>query len=199
MFPMISGLEELREAKRLLEEAKDDLRRAGQPFDEKIPVGTMIEIPSAVTIADLLARECDFFSIGTNDLIQYSLAIDRVNQNVSYLYKPLHPAVLRNIRHVIRTAREFNIPAAMCGEMAGEPMYSVILIGLGLAELSMNAAAIPRVKKIILSLAMKDAVELAQRALELPTAEEVERYISEEMVRRFPADVTADGRQICLL
>ncbi len=199
MLPMISGVEELRESRAILEEVKAGLRAAGIPFDEKISLGTMIETPAAVAIADILARESDFFSIGTNDLIQYSLAIDRINQNVAYLYKPLHPAVLRTVAQVIVAAGRQGIPISMCGEMASEPMYSVVLIGLGLTEMSMNAIAIPRVKKIILSLSMDDAVSLARRALEPATAEEVERIVTEEMVKRFPADITADGRQICLL
>lgn len=199
MFPMISGLEELRQAKKILEEVKNGLRAKGIPFDEGIEVGTMIETPSAVTIADLLADETDFFSIGTNDLIQYSLAIDRINQDVAYLYKPLHPAVLRNIKLVVDTAHERGIHVAMCGEMAGEPIYSTILIGLGLTELSMNSAAIPRVKKIIRSISMEKAVSMAEGALRFSTVREVEDYLTREMVNRFPADITADGRQICLL
>jgi phosphotransferase system enzyme I (PtsI) len=199
MFPMISGLEELRSAKALLEESMDELRRRGEPFNERIKIGCMIEIPSAVAVADLLAKECDFFSIGTNDLIQYSLAIDRINQGVAYLYKPLHPAILRTVERIIKVAGDYGVPVAMCGEMAAEPMYSVVLIGLGLTELSMNAIALPRVKKIILNLSLGDAVEMAATAMTFGTSEEVERFVTGAMVSRFPSDVTTDGRQICLL
>ncbi len=199
MFPMISGLEELRRSREILDECRHELRIGGIPFDEGLPVGTMIEIPSAVTMADLLARECDFFSIGTNDLIQYSLAIDRVNQSVSYLYQPLHPAVLRAVRTVIAAAQERGIGVAMCGEMAGEPLYATILIGMGMRELSMNTMAIPRVKKIILALSTVEAESLAARAFEMTTAGEVESFLAREMVARFPDDMSADGRQICVL
>jgi phosphotransferase system enzyme I (PtsI) len=132
MFPMISGVSELREAKEVLEEAKVELRRRGEAFDETLKVGVMIEMPSAAMTADLIATEVDFFSIGTNDLIQYSLAIDRVNEHVSYLYRPLHPAILRMVRYVADAGRARNIPVAMCGEMAGEPMLAAVLVGLGL-------------------------------------------------------------------
>jgi phosphotransferase system enzyme I (PtsI) len=199
MFPMISGIEELRRARAVLDECRHELRSRGVPFDEEMKVGTMIEIPSAVTMADLLARECDFFSIGTNDLIQYSLAIDRVNQSVSYLYQPLHPAVLRALRTVIAAARTGGIGVAMCGEMAGEPLYTAILIGMGMRELSMNTMAIPRVKKIILALSNVEAEVLAARALEMATSAEVESFLAREMVERFPDDMSADGRQICVL
>ncbi len=199
MFPMISGLEELRQANDILEEVKDELRKRGKTFDEKIQTGCMIETPSAVTIADLLAAETDFFSIGTNDLIQYALAIDRINQNVAYLYEPLHPAILRKIKSVVQAAGEQGIRVSMCGEMGGEPVYSVILIGLGLMELSMNSVAIPRVKTIIRSISMDQSREIADQSMRLPVAHEVESFVRGEMVRRFPNDITPDGRQICLI
>src|SRR5262249_2748996 len=143
MFPMVSGMTEIREAKGAVEECKEELRARGEPFDPAVKVGVMIEMPSAALIADLIAREVDFFSIGTNDLIQYTLAIDRVNEHVSYLYRPLHPAILRILRFVAEAARDRKIPVSMCGEMAGEPLLALVLVGLGLVELSMNAVAIP--------------------------------------------------------
>ena len=189
MFPMISGLGELRAAKGLLDEARDDLRQRGEAFDDELKVGIMVEMPSAAMTADLLAKEVDFFSIGTNDLIQYSLAIDRVNEHVSYLYKPLHPAILRFIRVITAAAHAAKIPVAMCGEMAGEPMLSLILLGLGLDELSMNAVAIPLVKSVLRASTLDEAKRLAAEALTLGTPEEVEELVRDHMARRFPDEI----------
>jgi phosphotransferase system enzyme I (PtsI) len=188
MFPMISGVSELRDAKSVLEECKDDLRRRGEPFDPALKVGVMIEMPSAAFTADLIAAEADFFSIGTNDLIQYALAIDRVNEHVSYLYKPLHPAILRMVRYVADAARARGIPVSMCGEMAGEPLLALVLVGLGLDELSMNAVAIPMVKSVLRASTIAEARRLADQALSLPTPEEIEALVKEHMARRFPEE-----------
>ena len=149
MFPMISGVEELKEAKRILEECKEELRKERKRFDENIAVGVMIEVPSAALIAEILAKECDFFSIGTNDLIQYSLAVDRADEKVAYLYEPAHPAVLRLIRNVIRDAHIQGIWVGMCGEMAGDPLFTPLLVGMGLDEFSMPPPSIPKVKELI--------------------------------------------------
>jgi phosphotransferase system enzyme I (PtsI) len=189
MFPMISGVGELREAKAVLEEAKDELRRQGLPFDERLPVGIMIEMPSAAIIADMLAPEVDFFSIGTNDLIQYSLAIDRVNEHVSYLYHPLHPAILRLVRTVVAAGHAAGIEVGMCGEMAGEPIFSMVLAGLGLDSLSMNPVAIPIVKSVLRSINAADARSLADQALLLPTSDEIEELVWTTMAGRFPEHV----------
>ena len=191
MFPMISGLAEVRQAKRILEKAKEELRGRGERFDEFVPVGVMIEIPSAVAIAEFLAREVDFFSIGTNDLIQYCLAIDRVNEQVVYLYEPLHPAVLRMIKATVEGGHSAGIPVAMCGEMAGEVQYLPVLLGLGLDELSMNAMAIPKAKKIIRALRMRECKELVGRLLQFGTPEEIQMCLQEALARWFPNGVDA--------
>lgn len=176
MYPMISGVEELRQANAILEEAKKELESEGKPFDKDIEVGAMIEVPSAAMTADILAKEADFFSIGTNDLIQYSLAADRTNEKVAYLYEPSHPAVLRLINNTIQAAHAANIRVGMCGEMAGDPALAVLLLGLGLDEFSMPPQMIPEIKYIIRSVKILDAQEMALNALKLSTSKEVEDY-----------------------
>jgi phosphotransferase system enzyme I (PtsI) len=188
LLPMISGVEELRQVKDILGDAKDDLKAKGIPIDPEIPLGVMIEIPSAAVTADILACEADFFSIGTNDLIQYSLAIDRVNEHVSYLYEPLHPAILRNIKRVVDTAHEQGIDVGICGEMAADPLYTLIFLGLGLDELSMNPLAIPRVKKVLRSSTHTEGVSLLKEVMRFSTAKETELFIRKEMCERFPKD-----------
>ena len=188
LFPMISCIEEIREAKRILFEVRYDLVAQGVALHDPIEIGIMIEVPSAVIIADKLAREVDFFSIGTNDLIQYALAIDRVNERVTYLYEPLHPAVLRLIRHVVKTGHRAGIRVAMCGEMAGEAAYTMILLGLELDELSMNPLAIPRVKKIIRGSTMKEAKALLKKVMTFSSALEIREYVEKTMRERFPEE-----------
>jgi phosphotransferase system enzyme I (PtsI) len=173
MFPMISGLEEYRSAREVLDEAKHELDNEGIEYAKDIPVGIMIEMPSAALVADLLAREVDFFSIGTNDLIQYTLAVDRVNEHVSYLYQSLHPSLLRLIAIVVKAAREHDISVGICGEMAGDPMVAPVLLGLGLQELSMNAVSIPEVKNVIRSVRLSDLDELVVQVKSLPTVSEI--------------------------
>jgi phosphotransferase system enzyme I (PtsI) len=186
MFPMISGVAELRAALTVVEEARSELRRKRVPYDKEMAIGIMVEIPSAAVVADLLAREADFFSIGTNDLIQYSLAIDRVNEHVSYLYEPLNPAILRLIRRIVEAGHDAGIPVSMCGEMAGEPLYSYVLLGLGLDELSMNATAIPRVKRILRKSVAFEAKEFAAALLLHSTSGEIERALRKKMEDLFP-------------
>ena len=186
MFPMISGVGELREAMAVVEEVRGELRRRRIPYDKEMPIGIMIEIPAAAIVADLLAREVGFFSIGTNDLIQYSLAIDRVNEHVSYLYEPLHPAILRLIRRIVEAGHDAGIPVSMCGEMAGEPFYSYALLGLGLDELSMNAAAIPRVKRILRKSVAYEAKEFTGSLLLHATAAEIGRALRKKVEDLFP-------------
>jgi phosphotransferase system enzyme I (PtsI) len=178
MFPMISGVAELRAARVVLDAAKQELRDEGKAFDENVKIGIMIEMPSAALTADLLARECDFFSIGTNDLIQYTMAVDRVNEYVSYLYEPLHPSLIRLIGEVAKAANAANIPVTVCGEMAGEPMIAPVLFGLGIRELSMSAVSIPEVKATVLQMTASDTVALVEKVRNLPTAAEVKAVVT---------------------
>jgi len=186
LIPMISGLPELYETKKILDDVKAELRAEGKEFNEHMEIGVMIEIPSAAMIADLLAREVSFFSVGTNDLIQYTLAIDRQNEHVAYMYEPLDPAVLRLLQRVSDAARQANITLAMCGEMAGDPLYAAILLGMGFRNLSMNVASIPWVKKVVRSVRMQDAVELSALVMQQPTAVMARRTAEHFVAERFP-------------
>jgi phosphotransferase system enzyme I (PtsI) len=176
MYPMISGIEELKRANELLQESKEELKNQGLPFDNDLEVGAMIEVPSAAMTADLLAAEADFFSIGTNDLIQYALAVDRTNEKVAYLYEPAHPAVLRMIRNIIEAAHSNDIWVGMCGEMAGELHMVLILLGLGLDEFSMPPQVIPEVKYLIRCVTFRQTQAIAHQALRLSTGKEVEEF-----------------------
>jgi phosphotransferase system enzyme I (PtsI) len=186
LIPMISGLTEIYETKKIIEEVKTELQAEGKAFNPAVKIGVMIEIPSAAMIADLLAREVDFFSVGTNDLIQYTLAIDRQNEHVAYMYEPLDPAVLRLLQRVAEAAQEAKFPLAMCGEMAGDPLYAAILLGMGFQHLSMNVASIPWVKRVIRSVRMRDAVELASLVMQQPTASLARKTAETFMEERFP-------------
>ncbi|HEY1811937.1 MAG TPA: phosphoenolpyruvate--protein phosphotransferase [Kofleriaceae bacterium] len=181
MFPMISGIAELRAVKTIVDDVKLELRTAGLAFDEQIKLGIMIEMPSAALTADLLAKECDFFSIGTNDLIQYTMAVDRVNEYVSYLYEPLHPALIRLIAPVVKAARDNNIPVTVCGEMAGEPMIAAVLLGLGIRELSMSAVSIPEVKDALRQMTAEGTQRLVERIMTVATSAEVRAIVSAYM------------------
>jgi phosphotransferase system enzyme I (PtsI) len=178
MFPMISGVAEMRACITLIEEAADELRQRGVEHRARPPIGCMIEVPSAVFTAEALAREVDFFSIGTNDLIQYTLAIDRTSEHVAHLYHPLHPAVIRAIDMVVQGAKAHDIPVGTCGAMAEEPFHALVLIGLGMKNLSMTPLAIPAIKHIIRSVRFEMVRKLAQEAMTLPTADEVERLVT---------------------
>jgi len=183
MFPMISGVDELRKVKAVLADAKGELDKRGVEYDRTIKVGTMIEVPSAVAIADWLAKECDFFSIGTNDLIQYTLAVDRVNERIAHLYKPYHPAVMRMVHWTARAAEKAGIPCAMCGEMAGDPMYTEVLLGMGVSSLSMSPIAIPAVRAEVAHSAMQECRELAAEVLDLGSSEAVHAVLRERFER----------------
>ena len=188
LFPMISGMQEILQIKDIIKELKIELKKEGIPFNPDIKIGIMIEIPSAATIADLLAREVDFFSIGTNDLIQYTLAIDRVNEHVSYLYNPLHPSILRLIKSVVEAAHSNGIEVSMCGEMAGDPLYLPILLGLGIDKLSMNPLCILKVKKILRSLTYHESQEFIKNIDQFQTATEIEDFTRQEMKKRLPEE-----------
>lgn len=188
MFPLVSGIGELLEAKEIVREVQSELSIKRIPFDEKMPVGVMIEVPAAVGVADMLAREVDFFSIGTNDLIQYSIGIDRANEHVAYLFEPLHPAVLRFIRQTVNAGHKAGIPVAVCGEMAGEPMYVPILLGLKIDSFSMNPQSLPRVKNLIRRSSMEECGRFASRMLRLRTAEEIMHSLMKMIVRSFPEE-----------
>jgi len=185
MFPMISGIEELQRAKEVVEEVKDTLRKEGIAFDAHCPVGMMIEIPSAAVMADQLAEASDFFSIGTNDLVQYTLAVDRGNERIASLFDPLHPAVLRLIQGVIEAGHRKGIPVAMCGEMSGDPLATLVLLGMGLDEFSMSPIAIPEVKMILRGVRFGDAEEVAGEVMKLGTKAEIRAFLEDEVRSRF--------------
>jgi len=178
MIPMVASVQELREVRKLLDQAIFEVDAAGHPRLAHISLGIMIEVPSAVVMADVLAQEAEFFSIGTNDLIQYTLAIDRGNRSMAPLASPFHPAILRMIRQVVRAAAEHNVPTALCGAMASDPLAAVLLVGLGLRELSMEAAAIPEIKEAVRRVTTADCERAAETALKLDTAEAVEELVA---------------------
>lgn len=186
MYPMIAGLGELRRANEILNEVKMGLRDDKIPFNEQMPLGIMVEVPAAVMIADVLAKESDFFSIGTNDLIQYTLAVDRVNEKTAHLYQPFHPAILRMIKRVIDAGHNEGKQVSLCGEMSGEPSQAILLAGLGIDALSMSSASILPIKKLIRSVRFSDIQHLSQQALELSTATEVEEFVTSKVKELAP-------------
>lgn len=188
LFPMVSSLSELQEAKRMLEESKKELAAQGESIDSHIPIGCMIEVPSAALIADLLAKECDFLSIGTNDLVQYSLAVDRSNQALSDLYTPTHPSILRLIRLVVSEANHHGIPVAVCGEVAADPRFTPLLLGLGVHELSVASRYLPIVKNAVRNTSIVAATKLAEQALKLDSASSIEELLTLEYRQNVPED-----------
>jgi len=186
MFPMISGVAEIRACKKILYDIQAQLDQEGIDYDPELAIGIMIETPSAVMIASLLAKEVDFFSIGTNDLIQYFLAVDRGNEHVAYLYEPLHPAILRALKATCEAANSAGIEVCICGEMAGEPLYVLVLVGLGFDELSMNPACVPRVKRVLRQISKRDGEQLVDKLMSLSTSKEVSTAIENEMGNRLP-------------
>jgi phosphotransferase system enzyme I (PtsI) len=185
VFPMVSTLADLRTAREELESCMDELRSEGRAFNPRVPVGVMIEVPSAVVIADHLAAECDFFSVGTNDLIQYLLAVDRTNQHVAHIYEPLNPSVLRSLERIIDVATNAGIPALGCGEMAADPVHVAVLVGLGYDRFSMAPTAIPLIKKVLAAIDRADAQKLASELLQMRTTAEIEAHLVAELPRRF--------------
>jgi phosphotransferase system enzyme I (PtsI) len=188
MFPMISSVAELMEAKEILEEAKFELRKKGIDYPADMKIGCMIEVPSAAMTADLLAKECDFLSIGTNDLVQYTLAVDRTNSNLNYLYAPAHPAILRLIRYVVGAANGYGVPVAICGEVASDPRFTPILLGLGVSELSVAPRSLPRIKNAIRNTSIVTASRQAEYALSLSSSAEIEHFLTAEYNRSNPED-----------
>ncbi len=189
MFPMISGLDELRAAKRVLEEVKKELKKEGVKFKEDIPLGIMIELPSAVITADSLAKEVDFFSIGTNDLIQYSLGIDRTNKYVSHLYQPLHPAIIRSLKEVVEAAHKNNIEVSVCGEMAVEPFCLPVLLGLKIDSLSVSPQVIPMVKNILRKVKVEECVNILKKLLESNSTAKNNQLVLEYILKKAREEV----------
>jgi phosphotransferase system enzyme I (PtsI) len=181
MFPLISTLRELRRCKMILRDVMEDLEEEGAPFRRDIPVGMMMEVPSAALLAPLFAQHVDFFSIGTNDLIQYTLAVDRTNADVATLYSASDPAVLRLVKRVVDAARTRGIPVNLCGEMSGDPTYSALLVGLGLRQMSVTPHNIPAVKQAIRRINVREARRLADRVLRLDSAADITKYLRSKM------------------
>ena len=186
MFPMIANLTELREAKQLVADTMAELDRSHTSYNKNVQIGMMIEVPSVALLADRFATEVDFFSIGTNDLIQYTLAVDRNNEHVAHLFSPVDPAVLHLIKRSLDAGEKAGIEVAMCGEMAGDILYSALLVGLGFQRLSMAPASIADVKKFICSITYQNARELAARVLAMDTPQEIEEYLHDEAARIVP-------------
>jgi phosphotransferase system enzyme I (PtsI) len=189
MFPLISGECELTEAQAICEEVRKELGRDGIPLSPPVSIGAMIETPSAALTTDHLASHCDFFSIGTNDLIQYAFAADRENADVHYLYHPLHPAVVRLLKYAIDAATLAGKPISVCGDMAGDPAFTWVILGLGVRELSMAPRNIPAVKSVIASTRLSEAEELVGRVLALSSDTEVEDLVMGTMRQRFPLEM----------
>jgi phosphoenolpyruvate-protein phosphotransferase (PTS system enzyme I) len=186
MFPMVSTLMELRQCKMILADVKEELEEERIDFNRKLPVGTMIEVPSAALMAEEMAKEVNFFSLGTNDLIQYTLAADRTNEHVAALYNAGDPSVLKLIDHVIRAAGKQKIDVCVCGEMSGDPVYTIMLLGLGLRQLSMTPQSIPEIKKVIRSINIEEAKQVAQEAMRFETARDVNNYLRDQTRRILP-------------
>ncbi len=195
MLPMVTGLDELKLALQVVEEAREQLEDARVAYAQEVPVGIMVEVPSAALVADRLARHVDFMSIGTNDLIQYTMAIDRENDDVAYLYRPLHAAILQLIQRVCDAGRDADIPVSLCGELASDPRYTWVLLGLGVRELSMHPSAIPVIKNIIRSSNHAEMVELAAATLDFENVGDAERLVLGRMRTRFPEHLDHGGGQ----
>jgi phosphotransferase system enzyme I (PtsI) len=183
---MISTLDELLQAREITSEVMRDLDTSGIPYNKNIEIGIMIEVPSAVIAGDILAEHCDFFSVGTNDLVQYILAVDRVNEKVADIYNPLNISVLRYLRTISDIASSHSTPISICGEIAGEPKYTMMLLGLGYRQLSMSSKYMYQVKKIIRSVSLDECESLSRAILQMKKTEEIERTVIENMNQKFP-------------
>ena len=186
MFPLISTIMEFRQARMVLADAMEDLEEAGIPFDRNLKVGMMVEVPSAVLMMDRFVDEVDFFSIGTNDLIQYCLAVDRSNKDVANLYTASDPAVIRMIDMAVRSARSHDVPISMCGQMCGDPTYTMLLLGIGLRSLSVTPAAVPEIKRVCRTVTIEKCEEVAERVRSLESARDIKTYLKEELSKVFP-------------
>jgi phosphotransferase system enzyme I (PtsI) len=186
MFPMISTVEEVKQAREVVRKAKEELKTGGYRYDQRIKIGVMIEVPSAALVADEIAQEVDFLSIGTNDLIQYLMAVDRDNSYVASLFQQFHPAVLRTIKMIIDAGHRRHVWVGMCGEMAGDPLATVLLLGLGIDELSVVPTVLPEIKKIIRSVRYREARRVANKVLTLSSADEVRKYLRSVMKEKLP-------------
>lgn len=186
LFPMITEYEEIKEVKMLFQEVKEELKSQKVKFDTHIPLGVMIEVPAAATITDVLVREVDYLSIGTNDLIQYYLAVDRSNELVSYLFKPLHPSILRILKFIIETSQAAGKEITVCGEMAADPLSALVLLGFGLRKFSMNPIFIPRIKEVLRSVEIKTIQRIVRKAMKLKSAQEIEEHIIERVLVKYP-------------
>jgi phosphotransferase system enzyme I (PtsI) len=184
MYPMISGVEEVRKANKILLEVKKELKEKKIPFAEDIDVGAMIEIPSAAITADLIAKEVDFFSVGTNDLIQYTLAVDRVNEKVAYLYQPTHPTILRLIDNIVKLAHRENIWVGACGEMSSDPLFVLILLGLGVDEFSVSPSSLLEIKKIIRGIRWDETEEIVSKLLKLSTSSQTRSFAQRRLSKK---------------
>jgi phosphotransferase system enzyme I (PtsI) len=177
MYPMISGIPELRQANQVLDAVKNDLRKEGKSFNENVEVGAMVEIPSAAAIIDLLAAETDFLSIGTNDLIQYMIAVDRLNDQVTHLYDPAHPAILRTLKAIIDGGNAANTPVSICGEIAGDPIYAGLLLGMGADSLSLTSSLLPEVKYFIRHIKKSEAEALVEKVMQIGDSAEIVQHL----------------------
>jgi phosphotransferase system enzyme I (PtsI) len=186
MFPLITSTAEFRQAKFILNEVMEDLAEEGLAYDPRLSVGMMVEVPSAAVMADSFAREVDFFSIGTNDLVQYTLAVDRTNERVAHLFNPAHPAVIKLIKDVARVGRRRHVPVSCCGESAGDPDFALLLIGLGLRTLSTTAASIPQLKRMVRSVTIEQCEKIARRALSFDSDVSVAAYLRDQARKVIP-------------
>jgi phosphotransferase system enzyme I (PtsI) len=186
MIPMISTVEEIIRSRNITAECMEELRREGIGFNENIPVGIMIEVPSAVLNADRFAKYADFFSVGTNDLVQYTLAVDRISEKIAYLYNPLDLSILRFLKQIVDTATRLHLPLSICGEIAGEPKYTMLLLGLGFREFSMSTAYMYQVKRVVRSVNIPECEELVKSLMEMEKAAEIEAKLYEIMRTKFP-------------